>query len=105
MRINAVLQNEDEQTLKKIRAELYFLYIKELQSGPFTEKLVADIKNYVQRRIKEEEQKMRWFPYVWSDENPDMEFAVSIKLVVKNKKELTIRMGLNLIKSKSGIRE
>lgn len=99
MKIDSIFQNENEQTLKRIRRELYFLYAKDLEAGLFTDELITKIKHYVARRIKEEEQKMRWFSVVWPMDNVEQEFDVSVSVYTKSERQMTIRMNLTLVKA------
>lgn len=97
MKMQSVLMAQNEQTLGKIRSEMYYLYGKELQDSLYTESLHSEVRDYLNRRLDEESLTMNWFPIVWFDTYPLFDFRV-ITDIIREDNKIKITVGLKAIK-------
>lgn len=100
MKLRSISMAQNEETLRKIKDEMHYLFGKELQDSLYTDGMHNKVKDYLKSRLMEESATSNWFPYIWFDDFPMFEFKVNTDIV---KEEDKVKIKVNLIKVKEEV--
>ena len=95
MKLRSISMAQNEETLRKIKDEMHYLFGKELQDSLYTDGMHNKVKDYLKSRLMEESSTSSWFPYIWFDDFPMIEFKVNTDIV---KEEDKVKIKVNLSK-------